>query len=180
MYLGGRILGVAFAFLLVTGMAAADQSDLNCSAPASQAQPVVTRADLNKLIGWIALKTDYDLSSVYYDLPEIVFCEVGDFVDYEAEGLLVDDVLAAAYDLTRRRINLVKPWTAEDPHDLSVLLHEIVHAVQLDNREWPCLGAPEWEAYSLQALWLAEHGIVPHFDWDFIYVISLCPTDADD
>ncbi|SMX22988.1 DUF6647 family protein [Boseongicola aestuarii] len=180
MRFGGPVLGCVLVLLLATGVAAAEQSELECSSPAQQAQSVVTRNDLDTLIGWIALKTDYDLSSVYHDPPEIVFCEVGDVVDYETDGLLVDELLAAAYDLSRRRINLVRPWAADDPYDLSVLLHEVIHAVQLDNRKWPCLGAPEWEAYALQSLWLAEHGIVPDFDWDFIYMISLCPTDADD
>ncbi|NNJ66639.1 MAG: hypothetical protein HKP54_01245 [Boseongicola sp.] len=177
---GGPLLCLAASVLLATDAMAADQPELDCDAPAPQVQTPVTRADLNLLIGWIALKTEYDLTSVYRNPPEIVFCDVGDVVDYEAEGLLVDELLSATYDLSRRRITLVQPWTAEDPYDLSVLLHEVIHAVQLDNRDWPCIGAPEWEAYNLQALWLAEHGVLPVFDWDFVFTLSQCPPDASD
>jgi hypothetical protein len=177
---GGPALLLGFGVLIATGAVAADLPELDCDAPPPPTFSTVSRSDLDKLIGWIALKTDYDLSSVYHNPPEIFFCDVGDVIDYEAEGLLVDDLLAAAYDHSRSRIILVQPWTASDPYDLSVLLHEVIHAVQLDNRDWPCVGAPEWEAYSLQALWLAEHGIVPDFDWGFIFNLSLCPTSREE
>lgn len=161
--------------LLQTSGAESDVAiDRDCTLPMSSAAPVVTRSELDRVIGWIALRTDYDLSLVYRDPPEIVFCQVGEMVDYETEGLLVDELLAAAYDLSRRRIYLVQPWTAEDPFDLSVLLHELIHAAQLDNRDWPCPGAPEWEAYTLQALWLRERGVFPNFDWKAIYRLSQC------
>ncbi len=167
--------------LLLSDGAAADAPVVpDCAAPESSPAPAVTRSDLDALIGWIALKTDYDLSAVYRDPPEIVFCQVGEIVDYEAEGLIVDQVLAAAYDLSRRRIYLVQPWTAEEPFDLSVLLHELVHAVQLDNRDWPCPGAPEWEAYGLQSLWLREQGVAVSFDWSAIRTLSQCPPDSAD
>ena len=169
-----RVVGLSF--LLANGTAAAGPIDAGCIAPKQSTRPAVTRSDMDRLIGWIALKTDYDLSSVYRDPPEIVFCQVGEFVEYEAEGLLVDEILAAVYDLSRRRIYLVQPWTAEEPFDLSVLLHELIHAVQLDNRDWPCPGAPEWEAYTLQSHWLQEQGIMPNLDWDTIYKLSQCPT----
>jgi hypothetical protein len=58
-----------------------------------------------------------------------------------------------------------------------VLLHELVHAVQFDNRSWDCLGAPEWQAYKMQEAWLAEHGISADFDWLLIYMQSRCPRD---
>ena len=161
MQIWAAVLVVGTSLLLAQGATAADPTGTDCEAPEPPTGPVVTSSDLDGLIGWIALKTDYNLGSVYRDPPEIVFCKVGEIVDYEAEGLLVDEILAAAYDASRRRIYLVQPWSAEDPFDLSVLLHELVHAVQLDNREWPCPGAPEWEAYTLQSLWLRDHGITP-------------------
>jgi hypothetical protein len=163
--------------LLQTSVAAADEPiDRDCIAPKLSAVPAVTRSDLDRLIGWIALKTDYDLSAVYRNPPEIVFCQVGEIVDYETKGLLVEELLAAAYDLSQRRIYLVQPWTTEEPFDLSVLLHELIHAVQLDNRDWPCPGAPEWEAYTLQSRWLQEQGITANFEWSIIYRLSRCPN----
>lgn len=168
------MLAVGLILLQFCGAKADEAIDRECKLPMSSAAPAVTRSELDRVIGWIALRTDYDLSLVYRDPPEIVFCQVGEMVDYEADGLLVDELLAAAYDHSRRRIYLVQPWTAEDPFDLSVLLHEFIHATQLDNRDWPCPGAPEWEAYTLQALWLREQGIIPNFDWATIYRLSQC------
>ncbi len=169
-------LRVALILLCSSGAATSEPFDAGCMVAETSPEPAVTRSVLNELIGWIALRTDYDVSAVYRDPPEIVFCHVGEIVEYEAEGLLVDEILAAAYDLTKRRIYLVEPWSAEDSFDLSVLLHELIHAVQLDNRDWPCTGAPEWEAYMLQSVWLRYQGIVADFDWNTIYRLSKCPT----
>ena len=165
--------------MLSTVAALAEPFDAGCIVPETSTEPVVAQSDLDKLIGWIALRTDYDVSSVYHNPPEIVFCQVGEIVDYEAEGLLVDEILAAAYDLKRRRIYLVKPWATDDLFDLSVLLHELIHVVQLDNRDWPCAGAPEWEAYTLQSVWLRNQGIIAGFDWSTIYKLSQCPAETD-
>ena len=55
------------------------------------------------------------------------------------------------------------------------MLHELIHDVQLANREWPCVGAPELEAYMLQAEYLGAYGIDPGFDWRSIFLLSLCP-----
>mgnify|MGYP001817966097 CR=1 FL=1 len=176
MQIVAAVLVLGLSFLLTNDAAALEPSDTDCITPKPSTRPAVTRSDLDKLIGWIALKTDYDLSSVYRDPPEIVFCQVGEVVDYETEGLLVDEILAAAYDFSRRRIYLVRPWTAVEPFDLSVLLHELIHAAQLDNRNWPCPGAPELEAYTLQSIWLQEQGIIRGFDWSTIHKLSQCPT----
>ena len=174
MRIGALVLVFGLNIPVPATAAEMDTPDPECINHGSPVQPDVTRSDLDELIGWIALHTDYDLRSVYNDPPEIVFCEVGDFIDYEADELLVDEILSAAYDPSRRRVYLVRPWTKEEPYDLSVLLHELIHAVQLDNRDWPCPGAPEWEAYSLQALWLQDHAIMPDFNWSAIYRLSQC------
>ena len=173
------VLCIGLAGLLTNGTAAAEPTDLDCVAPATTPGPAVNRSDLDRLIGWIALRTDYDLRAVFRDPPEIVFCQVGEFVDYEVDEILVDEILAAAYDLSRRRIYLVQPWSANDPFDLSVLLHELIHVVQLDNRDWPCPGAPEWEAYTLQSLWLMDQGLIPNFDWNTIRQLSECPSETE-
>ena len=170
------LIASTFAGCLLCQAALAGEAE--CRNGGDPVLPTVTRADVDALIGWIAMKTDYDLSAVYRDPPEIVFCHVGEIVDYEDDGLLVDDVLNAAYDLSRRRIYLVLPWSPDDPVDRSALLHELVHAVQLDNRDWPCPGAPEWEAYGLQASWLREQGVATGFDWAAIYRLSRCPEPA--
>jgi len=132
---------------------------------------------LPELARWIDAQTGYDASAVIDDPPWIEFCSTGEAIAYEGDHVLVEDGLRAAYDMAARRIYLVEPWSAGNLFDRSVLLHELVHDIQLRNRDWPCIGAPEWEAYKLQDAWLKEQGHVHEFDWLFIYMTSRCPRD---
>ena len=143
--------------------------------PSDAAIPEVPPALLTELTGWIALHTMYDVRELAADPPAIRFCAVGSVIDYEGADLRIEPELSAAYDLPGRVVHLVLPWSPENPFDRSVLLHELVHDVQLSNREWECMGQPEWEAYTLQALYLEEFGIFPQFDWAAIRRLSTCP-----
>ncbi|MEX5727288.1 hypothetical protein Ga0609869_000641 [Rhodovulum iodosum] len=147
----------------------------DCPAPA--AEPEVPGALVQELLVWIGRATGYDVAESLARPPEIDFCSKGEWVDYEDARVLVDDQLRAVYDWPRRRVLIVRPWHADAPRDVSVLLHELVHHVQLLNRDWECLQAPEWEAYKLQDRWLAERGIASGFDWLAIYFMSRCPRD---
>jgi hypothetical protein len=118
----------------------------------------------------------YDVRELAASPPEIRFCAVGADIDYEGQDLRVEPELRAAYDLSRRVVHLVLPWSADDPYHRSVLLHELIHDVQLSNRDWSCTGEPEWEAYTLQAIYLEEQGIIPPFDWAGILRLSRCPS----
>ena len=161
---------VAFALLTLAGAASAEAP----CAPADAA-PRVPEVLFSELVGWIALHTMYDVGSTWRDPPEVIFCTVGDVIAYEGRDLLVDPALRAAYDLPARRIYLVEPWSSDSLVHRSVLLHELIHDVQLLNRDWPCLAAPEWEAYRLQDLWLQEQGVILPFNWPAIRRLSECP-----
>jgi hypothetical protein len=139
--------------------------------------PRIPAGLLDALVGWIALHTMYDVRTTWTDPPAIVFCAPGETIPYEGRDLLVDPALRAAYDLPARRIHLVEPWSADSLIDRSILLHELIHDVQLLNRDWDCLGAPEWEAYRLQDLWLQEQGVILPFDWPSIRRLSQCPEE---
>ena len=132
---------------------------------------------VGELLDWIGSNTGYDISRARSEPPDIVICAPGDVIDYAHEATLVDEGINGLYDFENRRIYLVEPWDYDDLEDRSVLLHELIHAVQLDNRAWECIGAPEWEAYKLQEAWLAGHGIDAEFDWMQIYFQSRCPKD---
>lgn len=169
--------------LCAASAASALGSDEACPVPPSvaadpEAHPVVTEEIFDELVGWIALHTTYDVSMTYRDPPEVTFCDIGDTVSYEDREILIDETLRAAYDAENRHIHIVLPWTGEKIYDRSVLLHELIHDVQLQNRDWECIGAPEWEAYHLQDQWLREHGIDHDFDWLVVYMISRCPRDV--
>jgi hypothetical protein len=137
----------------------------------------VPQETIGELLSWIEEQTDYDISKTAADLPAIETCASGAIVDYAHEETIVDEGIRGLYDFDARRIYLVEPWDIDDDSDLAVLLHELVHAVQLDNREWECIGAPEWEAYKLHEAWLNERGLTGDFDWMQVYFKARCPRD---
>lgn len=166
---------VACALLLLAG-AAPGAADEICPEPTEV--PTVPQEVTQDLVAWIALHTMYDVTGLFHDPPAISFCKVGDWIDYEDQTLLVEPELNAAYNYAGRVIHLVEPWSPDDPYDRSVLLHEFIHVVQLANHDWPCTGAPELEAYMLQAEYLSDYGIDPGFDWRSIFLLSLCPEQS--
>lgn len=139
-----------------------------------QVPSVVGEKLFNEMIGWIAVNTSYDLSTVYYDPPTISFCGVGEVIRYEQSDLLVDVALLAVFDRERRHIFLTQPWAFMSYFDQSVLLHELIHDAQLQTQDWECPGAMEREAYLLQDKWLFEHGVSYSFDWALIRQLSDC------
>jgi len=129
---------------------------------------------ITRLTGWIEANTVYDPAAL--GPPTIFACRTGEVIKYEGQDILVDHDLRAAYDRVNDRIFLVNPWSAQDPRNLSSLLHELIHRSQLHAREWPCAQASEIEAYYLQHLWLAEQGIVSGFNWFKIEMRARCPA----
>lgn len=132
---------------------------------------------MRRLTLWIGSRTVYDISRTLELPPAISFCQSGEIISYEGEGLLVDPDLRAAYDARARVIFLVQPWDGGETRAQSVLLHELVHDVQSLNAIFPCPQAMEWEAYQLQAAWLEEQGVAHGFNWFSIYLLSRCPSD---
>lgn len=156
----------------------AEAPPATCARPApTMQQAPVPAALVQDLLDWIGSATAYDVDDSRAAPPKIGFCHSGDWVDYENTRVLVEEHLRAVYDWPNRRVLLVAPWDATDPRDVSILLHELIHHVQLTNRSWDCLQAPEWEAYKLQDRWLAESGIESGFDCLQIYFMSRCPRD---
>ena len=159
--------------VLLSAPAAAQPGAEDCAAPEARAAAAL----ISPLLDWIADNTDYDVAETRASPPRISFCSPGDTLSYEGATVLVDPDLRAAYDARARQIHLVRPWDPTDPFAQSVLLHELIHDVQLLNRTWPCLQAPEWQAYKLQDSWLRARGIEHGFDWFAIFVLARCPRD---
>lgn len=173
-----RLIMAIVAALSLSGGPVSASEAVCASGQGEQAPPEVPAALLTELTGWIALHTMYDVRELAASPPEIRFCAVGTDIDYEGQILRVEPELRAAYDLPGRVVHLVLPWSADDPYHRSVLLHELIHDVQLSNRDWACTGEPEWEAYTLQAIYLEEWGIIPPFDWAGILRLSRCPSEG--
>jgi len=110
--------------------------------------------------------------------PTVSFCNFGDDLDYEHKHLVVESQFRGIYDKERRHIYLVAPWSADNPENVGTLLHELLHDVQLLNRDWPCWGRAEWQAYKLQEKWLKERGVDPGFSWIQIFLESRCHRDV--
>lgn len=168
--LRGVIPALLCALLLAAPLRAAPRPD--CPEPMAP-----EAADVEALLDWIGAATGYDTSATRSDLPLIRFCQRGDTIPYGDETMLVDPPLQGAYDPTFRVIYLVRPWDAANLWDRSVLLHELLHAVQIDARPWPCINATETEAYETQRRWLAEHGVTWEFDPLAVWFYARCPRD---
>lgn len=82
------------------------------------------------------------------------------------------------YDAETVTIWLVRPWSARDPRDVGVLLHEMVHHRQIGAQHWYCPGAQELPAYRAQEAWLAELGLELNVNWVAVVLESGCsPRD---
>ena len=131
------------------------------------------------LLKWIGANSEYNASRTLANPPEVKFCEHGSTLVYEGKAIHFDSRLNGVYDETTKQICLAKPWHASSVKDQSVLLHELVHHVQFESKNWPCPKATEWEAYKLQEAWLLENGVRPEFNWLYILLDSSCaPRDV--
>lgn len=77
------------------------------------------------------------------------------------------------FDPASFSIYLILPWDQSNPHDVSVLLHELVHARQA-GRHYYCPGAQEEAAYRLQDDWLQERGLQAKVNWIAVVLESGC------
>lgn len=146
--------------------------------PPATASSLPSRELIQDLFGWIGDNTNYDVSEALAQPPTISLCDNGSTLIYEGHPVLVDKPLRGAYDMQARHIFLVRPWSADDPHHVGSLLHELVHHVQWTRRTWTCMYEPEWQAYKLQDKWLTQQGIDAGFDWLFIFAISRCQPNV--
>jgi hypothetical protein len=71
---------------------------------------------------------------------------------------------AAFYSKIEHAIYLADNWNKNDLVDQSILVHELVHHLQIeDNIQFACLGRYEAQAYELQIQWLRTQGVKdPH------------------
>lgn len=81
------------------------------------------------------------------------------------------------YDPSSATIYLVHPWSAADPEDMAVLLHELVHHRQAPHHFY-CPAQQEEDAYRAQADWLADLGIEADINWIAVVLDAGCtPRD---
>ncbi|MDX1605644.1 MAG: DUF6647 family protein [Candidatus Competibacterales bacterium] len=134
----------------------------------------VEPALVTRLLQWIGVNSDYDTAPYVTDPPTVLFCSHGESIDYEGQAVTVQRHMKGLYDKDNNTIFLVRPWSGDDPYNRSTLLHELIHLVQYNSRDWPCWHKTEWEAYKLQEAWLNERGLESGFNWMDILILSRC------
>jgi hypothetical protein len=87
----------------------------------------------------------------------------------------------ALYSKNEHLIFLASTWRKDDVLDQSILLHELVHHLQMENHvQFECWGRYEAQAYELQIRWLSTQGIEDpykflHASKASIETLSECP-----
>lgn len=151
----------------------------------ANAEPGVDASLIRELLDWIEGNAPTIESNVLYAVdplrrkpPDIVFAEPGDPIELGGELLVVDPMMGGVWDADERLIVLVQPWHSSEPVDRSILLHELVHAVQSANGASVCDADAEWEAYAMQTQWLAERDIIMFVDWEEVARYAHCPLES--
>jgi len=123
-----------------------------------------------ELNAWLDAATEYPESDTR---PQIEFVETEQAQRLRGVADLSGGRIRGLYDAETGTIYLTEPWSSENPRDISILLHEMVHHRQT-KRHWYCPQAQEWRAYEIQAQWLAEQNIEDDFYWPAIMLQSSC------
>ncbi|AXI56378.1 hypothetical protein C1J05_19370 [Sulfitobacter sp. JL08] len=103
----------------------------------------------------------------------IVFVDAQDLAEPSEMASMIGSTPRGLYDPDTGTISLVRPWSAENPQDVAVLLHELVHHRQ-GGKHFYCEAAKEHAAYHVQKNWLAEREITLDVNWIAIVLASSC------
>ncbi len=108
---------------------------------------------VGELLGWVAKETGYQAPSQ----PVVLASEQKFQLVMKMKGVHYAD--ARAMYIPGMVILNNHSWEEQDPVQISLLVHELVHHAQLfSKRQYPCAAAKEYEAYTIQNKWLEEHG----------------------
>lgn len=173
LYRAGRELARTLTFCLVTW---------TCAVPAQATELLAWRdaRSLNELVShledWLDMHTDLQRRETAPVIKWTIQANVASITGSKRAAYV--QTVRGLYDAERATIWLVRPWSARDPHDVSVLLHELVHHRQAGDGHWYCPGAQELPAYRTQQAWLAELGLELHVNWIAIVLEAGCtPRD---
>jgi hypothetical protein len=103
----------------------------------------------------------------------IVFVDARDLAEPSEMASMIGSTPRGLYDPDTGTISLVRPWSADKPQDVAVLLHELVHHRQ-DGKHFYCEAAKEHAAYHVQKNWLAERELTLDVNWIAIVLASSC------
>jgi hypothetical protein len=116
-------------------------------------------------IKWIVNQTGWSIR----DVPIIKTISLGELRKMflrPSTGALIDPSgleeirPGALYSKDEHLIYLATSWKKDDLIDQSILVHELVHHLQMENHiQFECWGRYEAQAYELQIRWLRSQGI---------------------
>ncbi len=151
---------LAFTFCLSNAAFASDRDNIG-------AVPARLISELNT---WLDTETEY---REWDNQPLIKLIEAEQADKLHGVADRSGGRIRGLYDAEIETIYLTEPWSPDNPRDVGVLLHELVHHRQKE-RHWYCEQAQEWRAYQIQAQWLAERNIADGFYWPAILLQSSC------
>lgn len=103
----------------------------------------------------------------------IVFVDDQDLAVPSEMASMIGSKPRGLYNPDTSTITLVRPWSADNPQDVAVLLHELVHHRQ-GGKHFYCEAAKEYDAYHLQKDWLAERDLPLNVNWVAVVLASSC------
>jgi hypothetical protein len=112
-------------------------------------------------INWIVQQTGWPAANVPpIKITSFAHLRVLSGLSSEAEWIRP----AAFYSKGEHVIYLADSWNKDDIADQSILLHELVHHLQIEDQiQFACWGRYEAQAYELQIQWLRTQGVKdPH------------------
>lgn len=137
----------------------------------AEAETRSIRAGLvNDLHHWIDTTTALPAADT---TATIVFGNAQDSVEPSEMASMIGSLPRGLYDPDTGTITLIRPWSAENPQDVSVLLHELVHHRQ-GGKHFYCEAAKEHAAYHVQKAWLAERDLPLDVNWLAVVLASSC------
>ena len=132
---------------------------------------------LTALMIWLGANTPFQTD---HPLPTVIFLSQEKMEQmFYGDNEYEPDSLHGMYNKEESTIILSDDWNRNDPWDLSVLVHEMVHYLQdQNNMVFPCNAEMEKMSWPIQQFYLKK---VHNFDWDYdglwFLVISNCNPD---
>ena len=130
---------------------------------------------IDRLEAWLDANTDLPRAP---DKPTVRIVDPSTFPATGKSAMGIGKHVRGLYDPETSVIHLVRPWSADNAQDISVLVHELVHHRQ-SRRHYFCAGSQELHAYKLQKAWLAQQNEFLDVNWIGVVLASSCaPRDV--
>lgn len=155
-------------------IAVAAQMLLACLIVAEPAGATPGSGLIDRLEVWLDANSDLPRAP---DRPTVRYVDSSTLATPGKTAMAIGKHVRGLYDPETSVIYLVRPWSAGNPQDISVLVHELVHHRQ-SGRHHFCAGSQELQAYKLQKAWLAQHNALLDVNWIGVILASSCaPKD---